>query len=652
MVLKSFRDASNGIAIKILFTAIIFSFCLWGVGDIIRNYSASRAVAKIDKLRITAEQFLREYSQEKQRIRNLSAKPLTDAQMEKLDIKGMVLDKLINTSVIECSYEKFGIIVPRQSLISLIHAMPEFQNNGGFDSRIYETALRRSGMSEGEFLMRLRDNIARTQLFHPIIAGYKVPTMIKDMIVKNFEATQTILIAKIDLKNHIQKTKFSDDELRQYYENNKDKYKSPETRDVSILMIDYSALVGDMVVDEQEVEKAYESNKDLYIQIESRDFERFVFDDLKSANKGWELINKGIQTKEILKRLSPKVTPIIGAYKKDFPENIGKVLFNLKEGKTSDVTRIGGRFYVYRVTKINRPKQKTKKEIMNEIRVEMQNEKLNSPEFYAKIREMRNRIDDGFGAGKSIAEISRETGMKMEKISGITENNNATMAKLIPGNETRDEIIKTIFETEEGQSSSAIDSKETDMKSYVVVVDKVKKATLPDYMDIKNVVERDYAMEKAEKNLKEDLFEMSSRGTRAAAELKKRYATNEFKFKKRDLLTNPSEESADVKKILQFINNSRDTLMSIMMGLHTGEMTFFKASEREYIAIGIQKTEHASSTEQKFYGIVSQYIDRTAESETAGIAVEALKKSTKLKIDDKLMDEIITNSDEQGGNND
>ena len=647
MVLKSFRDASHSLVIKILFTAIILSFCLWGVGDIIRNYSASRAVAKIDKMRITVEQFLREYSQEKQRIRNLGAKPLTDAEMAKLDIKGMVLDKLVNAAVVERSYEKFGIIVPRQSLVALVHSMPDFQRNGGFDSKIYEMALRHSGMSESGFLMRLRDSIARMQLFHPVIAGYKVPTMIKDVIAKNFEAVHTVIVATIDLNKQKIKSKFSDDELRQYYEGNKDKYKMPETRDVSILMVDYSSLLNDMQVDEQEVEKMYEANKDLYIQIESRRFERFEFDDAKSANKGWELINRGAKTKEVATRLSAGVSSIENAHKHDFPESIGKILFSLKEGKTSDVLKIGNKFYIYKLNKINRPKQKTKKEIMDEIRAEFQNEKLNSPEFYAKIKKIRNQIDDGFGAGKTIEEISKETGMKIEKLNGISREKANQLEKLIPDEDTRTEIVNTIFETDEGQSSSTIDSKETDMKAYVVVVNKVMKATFPDYQSVKSVVLHDYTIQKTDKTIREDLSDMVSQGVKAVSALSAKYATSEFKFKKRDLLMNTNETSADVKKILQLIPN-RDALMNVIMGLRAGEITFYKLDSERYMAIGIKNTSKSQKPEPKFYDLVSRYVDNSAESEVIGIAIDAFKKVSNIKIDNKLIEEITKNSDEQG----
>lgn len=647
MVLKSFRDVSHSLVIKILFTAIILSFCLWGVGDIIRNYSASRTVAKIDKTRITADQFLREYSQEKQRIRNLGAKPLTDAEMERIDIKGMVLDKIINTAVVERSYEKFGIIVPKQSLVSLVHAMPDFQRNGGFDSKIYEMALRHSGMSERGFLMRLRDGIAHTQLFHPVIAGYKVPAMIKDVIAKSFEAMQTIIVATVDLNKQKLKSKFSDDELLQYYEDNKDKYKIPETRDVSILMIDYSALLDDMPVDEQEVERIYEANKDLYIQIESRRFERFEFDDEQSANKGWRLVNRGVATKEIIKSLSPIVNSIENAHKNDFPEGIGKILFGLKEGKTSDVLKIGNKFYIYKLNKINRPKQKTKNEIMGEIRAELQNEKLNSPEFYAKIKKIRNQIDDGFGAGKTIDKISKETGMKIATLNGISKDKAQQMAKLIPDDDTRTEIVNAIFETDEGQSSATIDSKETDMRAYVVVVNKVVKAKFPDYQSVKFAVLHDYAMKKTEKTLQKDLSEIASQGEKAVSALIAKYATSEFRFRKRDLLANTNGMTADVKKLLKLIPN-RDAIMNIIMGLRAGEVTFHKLSSEKYMAIGIKNIAKLQAPEPQFHDLISRYVDKSAESEVVGIAIDAFKKTSNIKIDNKLVKEITKNSDEQG----
>ena len=140
---------------------------------------------------------------------------------------------------------------------------------------------------------------------------------------------------------------------------------------------------------------------------------------------------------------------------------------------------------------------------------------------------------------------------------------------------------------------------------------------------------------------------MVSQGVKAVSALSAKYATSEFKFKKRDLLMNTNETSADVKKILQLIPN-RDALMNVIMGLRAGEITFYKLDSERYMAIGIKNTSKSQKPEPKFYDLVSRYVDNSAESEVIGIAIDAFKKVSNIKIDNKLIEEITKNSDEQG----
>ena len=646
MILKSFRDSSHSPIIKILFAAIILSFCLWGVGDIIRNYSASKAVFTLDKERFTVEQFLREYSQEKQRIRNIGSKPLTDAEMAKLNIKGLVLNKLVNEAILERAYSKLGIIIPKQSLINIVHSLPQFQNHGTFDSRIYEMAIRRSGISEQGFLHQIRDNVARTQLLHPIMAGYKLPSIIKDIIAKEFESKYTILVSKVNLNSLKSDVSATDEELKQYYSNNQDKYRRPETRDVSILIIDYQKLAGDITVTDEEVESVYQDNKESYKQQETRDFEMFSFDEKTDADKAWDMMNRGVSTKEVVKGLTPDMENVKGIKLTDLPKKIGKDLFSLKKGQASEVYAMDGKFYIYRLTKITESKQISVANIKAGIRKELRQDKMNSPEFYSKIKEMKNKIDDGFGSGKTIDTIAKETGMEIKHISSIQkEVKSDDLIKIVPDEDTRTEVIESIFTTEGGQASQMIDSKESDSLSYVVVVNKVRPAKVPEFESIKDRLKNDYILENKDKKLTEELNALSSKGN-AVADMKKKFSVKTFRFSKKDLITQKDHANPEVKRILEEIPNP-NAVLNIMSALKKGEVSHYKISDSEYIIFGIESIDKSSSISKEFYDVISKYIDSGAASDVVPATLNAFKQTMKLKIDNKLIDEVTKGSDER-----
>lgn len=649
MILKSFRDASHSFVIKILFAAIILSFCLWGVGDIIKNYASSKAVFTVERERFTVDQFLREYSQEKQRIRNIGSKPLSDAELERLNIKGLVLDKLVNSAVLEQIYGKLGIVIPKKTLINVVHSLPQFQRDGMFNSRMYEMTIRRSGMSEQGFLQGVRDNLARTQLLHPIVAGYKIPTIVKDIIAKDFESKYTVLVSKVDLNSIACNSDVGDAELRQYYDNNPDRYKKTETRDVSILLVDYSKLAKGLVVDEAEVDAIYNNNKESYKSAETRDFERFTFEDRRDANKAWELLNRGTPTRDVIKKLTPDMEEVREAKQSDFPEKVGKDLFSLKKGNASDVYELNGRFYIYRLMNVTSNKGRSVAEIKSEIRDELRSDMLNSPEFYLKIKDMKNKIDDGFGSGKSIDVIAQETGMQIRKLSGLKLNEDRKdLTEIIPDADTRSEVLAHIFKTDAGQASQTIDSHETDTLSYVVVVDNVQPSVVPEFDTIKDQVKRDYILEKMDESLVKDLNEITEDSKTAISQIKKKFKVNSFKFSKKDILTQQTSVNPEVSRILKLIPNP-NFVLHIMSNLKNGGVEYHKISDTEYLVCGIASIDKSQQVSKDSFDVVSQYIDSGTANDVVSSTLEAFKKTMKIKIDSKLVDEVTKTSDELGG---
>ena len=463
MILEKFRNASNGFFTKILFGAIIFSFCSWGVGDIIRNYSASKTIFSIDKYRLTVDQFLREYSQEKQRIRNIGTKPLSDEEMKRINIPDLVLQKLLNEAIMQKTYEAQKIIISKKSLMAIIKGLPEFQNNGRFDPNIYQNAIRHSNLSEAGFLDQIRNNLSMTQLIRPFISGYKVPNLIKNMVTTEFEAKNNIVIAKVSAKDQIFKEKISENDLLAFYSKNQERYKKPEKRDIAVLIVDYSKLAGDLTLDNAEVQQRCKEFKDSYKPTEKRDFERFVFDTKEDADKAWRMINGGTSTEEIIKKFKPDMEKVYETTRPDFPEKIGKEIFEISINKTSEVYGIGGKYYIYKLVKVHAAKNLSDKEIETEIRKEMQSEKLNSPEFYSQIKDMRNKIDDGFGSGKTIENISKETGMEIKYIKDLDKSSADNIFKeIVKDEDTRGEVVDTTFSTDEHQATTLINSRETD----------------------------------------------------------------------------------------------------------------------------------------------------------------------------------------------
>jgi peptidyl-prolyl cis-trans isomerase D len=596
---------------------------------------------------------MHQYTQEKQRIRNSGERALSDEEMRKLNVGKIVLDQMIQSATIEQAAKDLGVIIPKKSIIDVIQAMPQFQTDGIFDEELYASIIQRSGMNEnGLLLTPIRENLMKTQLFHPIAVGYKLPSFIKSIIEKDFAIKREIVAADIKLSDIPIKKTPSTEELKEYYLNNTENYKKPEERDCAILVVDYKKLPGAVNISKKDVDKYYEENKAAYEPKEFRDFERFAFENKEEADKARSLmLKKRMSAGEITKKFLAPVEIISKKEKNDFPTDIGRELFNLNISGVSIIYQIGNKFYIYRLINVDKTNVKNEKEIKSEIIEILKSEQINTPEYYSKIKDIKNKIDDGFGSGKSIDDIAKDTGMQIVELKSFSKAHiNQELENLIPDKETKTEIIEVIFNTNAKQASPIIDSKATDTVSYVVYIRKIDPAKIPSFEEIEDFVKDDFYRNEKNTNALEKIDMINKKGAGASAEILKLNEVRKYKISKKDILLYEKEYSTEVEKILKQIPNI-NILFNVVSSLKNGHSTHFKTATGDYIIIASRKiSDKAADDSSEFAKVISNHIDSNTANDIIPLAINAFKGKMKVKIDKELVEEITKTSDSNENN--
>ena len=222
-MLQYLRNASNSIAMKIVFGLIMFGFCMWGVGDIIRNYQASRSVMKIGEHSITVGHFLNEFNTIKQEI----LRQEVIGEKVNINVKDATIRKLIAEYSFESMVERLKLTVSKNTMLELAKSMPEFQVDGQFNPGMYIDRLRASGMNEHMFLNYLRKNILRTQLVMPVVLSFQIPEFVKNRLKKKYSMQKTMQIWTISPKDIKQNIRVTEEDVKEYYASHPDKYQIP-----------------------------------------------------------------------------------------------------------------------------------------------------------------------------------------------------------------------------------------------------------------------------------------------------------------------------------------------------------------------------------------------------------------------------------------
>lgn len=635
MILRFFSNSSKSVFAKILFTAIILSFGLWGVGDIIRHVSETKTAILVGKYKISAEQLYRDYSQMKQNIKTMGAKPLTEEEFNKMNGKEIILDNIIDRAVESETIRQIGIIVPKKSLANIIYSLPEFQTNGVFDEKLYVSLLRQSGMSESGLLLQIKNSIARNQLFHPIISGYKVPDFIRNKLGSVYESNKTIYVSIFNINDAKEPQDLNNETLKQYYENNKTKYKQPETRNIALLKVDYTKFIDEIKITEQEVDDYYKANKESFKGVETRDFERFEFSTKEEANNAHTKLSQDGSDK-IKDKLSTSCQLLKEIKKEEFPEDVAKDVFNIKEGSISNVYSIGGKYYIYILKKINAPIEKDISEIKKEIKSIIQNEKVNTPEFYSSIKEIKNKIDDSFAAGKDVDKVAKETRAEIIEIEDIEKDKDNIIKQYVPDDETRKEVQETIFLTNENQASPIIESKEIDTVSYVVWVRKIKKEAIPELDKIKDQVKKDYIFEKKDKATLEIMNDIVDNNKDTLNKMKYIDNTRKFILAKKDLIN--KSDNKDVKEIIDKLK-SYEILNEVLSTLHKNDSKYYKISDNEYALVYVSDIDQPKQASNTILYMINKYLNNGISNDIVILTKNEFKARQKIKKNNKVIDE-------------
>ncbi len=635
MILRFFSNSSKSIFAKILFSAIILSFCLFGIGDIIRHVSETKTAISVGQYKISAEQLYREYSQMKQNIKTMREQPLTEEDFNKMNGKELILSNIIDKAVENETIRQIGIIVPRKSLANIIYSLPEFQTNGVFDEKLYVSLLRQSGMSEAGLLLQIKNSISRNQLFHPIISGYKVPDFIKNKLGAVYESDKTIHMTIFNINDAKEPDNLSNETLKDYYENNKNNYKQQETRNIALLKLDYTKFINEIKITEEEIEEYYKNNKDAFKGVETRDFERFEFSTKEEANNAYTKFNQESYEK-VKKKLTTECQLLKEMKKEEFPSDVAKDIFSIKEDKVSNVYFIGGKYYIYLLKKINKPIEKSISEIKKEIKTIIQNEKVNTPEFYSSIKEIKNKIDDSFAAGKDVDKVAKETKAEIINIDNINKNSDDNIKQYITDNDTRKEIQETIFLTNENQASPIIESKEVDTVSYVVWVRKINKESIPALDKIKDKVKQDYIFENKNKTTLEKMNEIISDKKQTLEKINKINNTKKFVISKKDLIT--KSDNKDVEEIMKQIK-SYEILNEVLSILHKNDSKYYRISQNEYALIHVSNIKQPKQASNTILYVLNKYLNNSIANDIITLAKKDFKSRQKIKRNEKIIDE-------------
>ena len=263
-MLQKIRDRfTGGLAIGIL-ALIAVPFAFFGINY---NFIDQGFAAKVNDKEISLGELDLEFRSQLEEYGQLGELP---AEYRRL-IKESVLESIIQRRLFDEYLIDRGYRVANDVVMDAIKRVPEFASDSGVFSReSYDQWLAINGFTHAQFENGQRRNMERSQLQGAIAAtAFVTPEEYRRYLALYLEQ-RIAAAASFDIATMAAGIEVSDDEVEAWYNERPSDYLSAESVDIDYVEVSREDVAASIAVDEQELQDYYEGSKDRYRQDEQR----------------------------------------------------------------------------------------------------------------------------------------------------------------------------------------------------------------------------------------------------------------------------------------------------------------------------------------------------------------------------------------------
>jgi peptidyl-prolyl cis-trans isomerase D len=250
---------------QILLIILIFpSFVLFGLDGYQRLDEKGEAVASVDGVDISRNEWDQSHQNEISRMR--TSMPNIDVSMfDTPAIKYGVLERLVQSKVLEASAKKLNLVVSDQKIAQSIAEMEVLASikkaDGSLDLEKYRQLLAAQGMTPEVFENRMRSEAAIKQVVTGVTQSSVTFPSQMEVALDAFYQQREVQIAIFSASDYLADAKPTDEEVEKYFIARKEDYKSLETVDIEFVVLSQESIEKTVSVSEAELKAYFDQNQ-------------------------------------------------------------------------------------------------------------------------------------------------------------------------------------------------------------------------------------------------------------------------------------------------------------------------------------------------------------------------------------------------------
>ncbi|MEH6648430.1 MAG: SurA N-terminal domain-containing protein [Motiliproteus sp.] len=257
-MLQSMREGSQGIIAKIIVGFIIVTFALWGVDSLMGLATDPGAPVTVNGVEISEAEIQNGVEMQRRQLLARMGENADPSLLEDNLLRGMVIEGLIEQSLLLQSAEQKGLSVSQQTLDQVILQTREFQVEGQFDRDQFNAMMRNAGLTPLMYRELLRKEMLMGQEQSAIAAtAFALPSEAQTVSAIDRQTRdarfQVLPLALVEANVAV-----SDSEVSEHYQANQAGYMSQEQVSLYYIELNRSDLIDDVVIDEAELQTQFD----------------------------------------------------------------------------------------------------------------------------------------------------------------------------------------------------------------------------------------------------------------------------------------------------------------------------------------------------------------------------------------------------------
>ncbi|GAB4366955.1 MAG: SurA N-terminal domain-containing protein [Kiloniellaceae bacterium] len=434
----------------ILFSLLILSFAVWGIGDIFRGGGQIQAVAEIGDTKIDQAEFARELSSEMNTMSRRLGVQLSMDQARAFGIPQQVLERMISRAMLDELSTRMGLLVTEEQMRRQILENPAFQGaNGQFDANRFNMVLQSARMSEQAFLARLGDDIKRQQVIDAVTGAATAPESLAERLFTYREERRVADYVTIENSSFSDLGEPDEAALQATYDSAGSAVMTPAFKDITLVVLSVAEAARNIAISDERVAEAFEARKDALSRPERRQVLQAVLPDEAAAQALADKAAAGDFAAAVQEATGNPPVDLGTVTEADLPEPLGAAVFALAQGTPSQPIQSPLGWHVALVSAIEPGEEATLEGSRERLR-----EDLARAEAVDIVIDLANQFDETLAGGAAIEEAAQRLNLEARKIAAIDSRGRGRDGALIEDLPSLTDFLPVLNRTAVGDSST------------------------------------------------------------------------------------------------------------------------------------------------------------------------------------------------------